>query len=72
MRYLQARNQPDFYETTNLVPSANNDHGELNEDNSPNVEKIKISTKEARDKYSGSKPFNSELVGKYVRRRAFV
>ena len=48
-----------------MVPSANNDHGELNEDNSVNVEKIKISTKEAREKYSGSKPFNSELVGKY-------
>lgn len=50
-----ARNEPDVYETSNLVQPANNDRLESYEDDFQSIDKINITTKEAREKFNNKK-----------------
>ncbi len=58
----KARNEPDFYETTNIIIS--NEKQDTWEDDSTSVHKINISPLEAHDKFNSIKGLNSDFVGK--------
>lgn len=55
-----ARNEPDFYETTNIIIS--NEKQDTWEDDSTSVHKINISPLEAHDKFNSIKGLNSDFV----------
>lgn len=57
--FIKAKNEPDVYETFNSNPIQSRD---TVEDDSPNVEKINISSKDAHDKFN-RKTINSNFAG---------
>ena len=59
---FKARNEPDFYETTNIVISS--EKQDTWEDDSTSVHKINISSSEAHEKFNANKGLNSDFVGK--------
>ena len=61
---FKAKNEPDVYETFNSNP--NQVKTEAIEDDSPNVEKINISTKDAQEKFN-KKILNTQFAGIYLK-----
>ena len=59
--YFKARNEPDVYETTNVV---NTERLEPSEDDSSSVQRINVNLNEVQDKFN-SKTLNSDYAGKY-------